>query len=117
MRKGCSRSRTFAESGSTGCVPIEASSPVRTLSSNDPNRTRSTRLVDSLFIRHSYVGSKLPCLITSHTPVQLIHRQIDNENNRKIMPKCIYLRNRKESKSGQRGPREGRRSAVTVASM
>src|SRR6202040_2775271 len=49
---------------------------------------------------HSYVGFKLPCLHVA-TAVQLIHRQRDNENNRKIMPKCIYLRNRKESKSRQ----------------
>src|SRR4029077_316675 len=51
------------------------------------------------------------------TAVQLIHRQIDNENNRKIMPKCIYLRNGKESKSRQCGPREGRRWAAKVAPM
>ena len=33
------------------------------------------------------------------------------------MPECIYLRNRKESKSRQCGPREGRRWAAKVAPM
>src|SRR4029077_17135810 len=77
------------------------------------SKSDSLAEIDRLLI-HTSGLTPLPDHLT--TPVQLIHRQIDNENNRKIMPKCIYLRNRKESKSRQCGPRAGRRRSSRVAS-
>src|ERR1700756_261622 len=95
MRKGCSRSRTFGDPGSPGSVLIDTSSPVRTLSSNVPNRTRSASLGDSSLM----CRAEFPSVITSLPPSKLfICRQI-GKNNHKIMVKCIYRRTAKESKS------------------